>query len=261
MTSPALSIYEGRVVHRRLRPKDHLLSYRVFSMLIDLDRLPQADAVSRLFRVNRAGVLSFLEKDHGDGRRTGLRDWVAEQVAAAGLVSDELRIRVLCYPRILGYVFNPLTVYFCSDADGRTRAILYQVNNTMGERHTYVIPTDDDGTQPLKHACDKAMYVSPFTPMDCRYDFSIKPPSEDVCVTIRQSDGNGPILNASFAGRAVEAKAVTILRTLLRHPLMTLKVIAGIHLEALRLWRKGVPVFRHEPQRRGTVSIVPKRST
>ncbi len=257
MTSPALSIYEGQVVHRRLRPKAHKLNYRVFSLLIDLDRLVEANRVSRLFSINSWGVLSFLERDHGDGRETGLKAWVLTQIAEAGVSTDGIRVQVLCYPRFFGYVFNPLTVYFCTDLDGRTRAMLYQVNNTMGERHTYVIVTRGDDNPTLRHACDKAMYVSPFTPMESRYAFSIKPPAGDVCVAIRQSDGDGPLLDASFTGRFVAASPRTILSTLLRHPLMTLKIIGGIHYEALRLWQKGVPVFHHEPQQKGTVSIVP----
>jgi len=257
MTMPALSIYEGQVVHSRLRPKTHKLNYRVFSLLIDLDRLQEANSVSRLFRVNGWSVLSFLEKDHGDGRKSGLKNWVLSQLAKAGLPTEGIRVQVLCYPRFFGYVFNPLTVYFCTDSDGRTRAMLYQVNNTMGERHTYVIVTQEDDKPTLRHTCDKAMYVSPFTPMQSRYAFSIKPPGEDVCVAIRQSDGDGPLLDASFTGTVVNATPATLVSTLLRHPLMTLKVIGGIHYEALRLWRKGVPVFRHEPQQKGTVSIVP----
>ena len=257
MSTDTGAIYSGKVVHRRLRPKAHLLSYRVFSLLLDLDRLNDIEGRQSVLRINRFGVLSFLERDHGDGSGN-LRRWVDDRLLDAGFNPLFLRVRVLCYPRILGYVFNPLTVYFCEDAAGTTRVILYQVNNTFGERHTYVVPVAEPHT-PIRQTCDKAMYVSPFTPMDCRYDFAVVPPGDDVGVTIRQSDADGPLLNASFTGTHRSLTTGNLLVALARHPLMTLKVIAGIHYEAFRLWRKGVPYFSHTPQQRGEVSIVGPR--
>lgn len=259
MTGDFGAIYTGRVVHRRLRPKAHLMEYRVFSLLLDLDRLDEIAGQQSILKINRWGLLSFLERDHGDGSGS-LRPWVDLQLGEAGFDAAALNVRVLCYPRILGYVFNPLTVYFCDDDSGRTRVILYQVNNTYGERHTYVLPVEAGMEQapvaPIHQACNKAMYVSPFTPMDCRYDFSILPPNDKVCVVIRQSDEKGPLLNASFTGVREDLSTRKLISAMLRHPLMTLKVIAGIHYEAFRLWRKGIPYFSHKPQQRGDVSIM-----
>ncbi|MGH8483171.1 MAG: DUF1365 domain-containing protein, partial [Pseudomonas sp.] len=116
----ASAIYTGRVVHQRLRPKRHRLRYRVFSLLLDLDELPSLSL--RWLKVNRPGLLSFREADHGDGGP--LRPWVAAQLAEAGMVADG-PVRMLCYPRMLGYVFNPLTVYFCHGRDGALAAIIY----------------------------------------------------------------------------------------------------------------------------------------
>lgn len=249
-------IYSGLVVHRRVRPKAHLLRYRVFTLLLDLDRLDEIGKGLKSLAINRPGLLSFRESDHGDGRARGLRQWVDARLAEAGVAAHGLRVRVLCYPRILGYVFNPLTVYFCSRADETLAAVLYQVNNTMGERHTYVIPVSAGDTPPFRQRCDKAMYVSPFTPMQSSYAFTTVPPDGDVCIVIKQGDADGLLLTASFAGQAAPLSDATLIRAVLRHPLMTLKIIAGIHLEAFRLWRKGVPVFRHQPQPGGEVSIV-----
>ncbi|MBO6519805.1 MAG: DUF1365 domain-containing protein [Rhodospirillales bacterium] len=254
MTTAPGAIYTGHVVHRRLRPKRHLLNYRVFSLLLDLDRLDEVEATQSVLRINRWGVLSFHERDHGNGQGR-LRSWVDARLREAGYDPALLRVRVLAYPRILGYVFNPLTVYFCDDEDGATRIIMYQVNNTFGERHTYVVPAAP-GPLPIRQSCDKAMYVSPFTPMDCRYDFSVVPPSDGIAVSIHQSDSDGPLLNASFAGRRERLTSGRLCAAIVRHPLMTLKVIAGIHYEAFRLWRKGVPYFSHEPQKRGEVSVI-----
>ena len=256
MIMDSCAIYNGIVVHRRLKPKAHLLKYKVFSLLLDLDSLGAIDADPVPLAVNRFGFLSFYESDHGDQRKAGLKSWVLEQLSKTDIDTADIRVRVLCYPRFLGYVFNPLTVFFCEDARGETVAILYQVKNTMGESHTYIIPIESGAARPFKHGCDKAMYVSPFTPMDSSYAFNIVPPGNDICVSIQQSDSDGPLLNASFTGKYATLNAPNLRRAILRHPLMTIKVIAGIHLEALKLWRKGVPFFRHTPQPGADTSVI-----
>jgi len=256
MTIDGCAIYNGTVVHRRLKPKSHLLKYQVFSLLLDLDALESIDLAAIPLAVNRFGFLSFYESDHGDGRATGLKSWVMEQLSKTELNTADVRIRVLCYPRFIGYVFNPLTVFFCENKNGETIAILYQVKNTMGESHTYVMPIEANASLPLKHECEKAMYVSPFTPMESSYSFNIVPPGDDICVSIQQSDDEGPLLNASFIGKFAAFDRTNLRHAILRHPLMTIKVIAGIHLEALKLWRKGVPVFRHTPQPGADTSII-----
>lgn len=250
------AIYNGTVVHRRLKPKNHLLKYNVFSLLLDLDALDLIDKNKAPLAINRFGFLSFYESDHGDGRGKGLKTWVIEQLFRAGIDNADIRVRVLCYPRFIGYVFNPLTVFFCETQDHKTIAILYQVKNTMGESHTYIIPIEPDAKAPLKHECDKAMYVSPFTPMESSYAFSIVPPGDGICVSIQQLDEDGPILNASFTGKRAVFNRSNLRHAILRHPLMTMKVIASIHLEALKLWRKGVPFFRHTPQPGADTSII-----
>lgn len=236
------AIYEGIVVHTRLRPRRHKLSYRVFSLLLDLDDLDRPSRC-RLLGLNQPGILSFQERDHGDGPQGGLRGWVMDRLAAHGIRLALPRIEVLCYPRLFGYVFNPLTVYFCADG-GQLRAIIYEVCNTFGERTSYVMKaTWRDGV--VEHSRDKGLYVSPFAPMEARYHFRIMPPGDEVQLHIDESDADGLFLKAGFAGRRVPLTDGTLLRLLLGYPLMTLKVIVAIHWEALKLWRKGVPVFRH----------------
>ena len=149
MTIDNCAIYTGAVVHRRLKPKPHLLKYNVFSLLLDLDALEAIDKNKAPLSINRFGFLSFYESDHGDSRGTGLKTWVFEQLLRAGINDPDIRIRVLCYPRFMGYVFNPLTVFFCEDHEGQTVAILYQVKNTMGETHTYIIPIEADSKLPI----------------------------------------------------------------------------------------------------------------
>lgn len=247
------AIYTGHVVHVRHRPKRHRLRYRVFSMLLDLDELPGLSRRLRLFGFNRRAVFSFRETDHGYGEAGRLRSWVADRLGEAGLRLADIRVSVLCYPRIFGYVFNPLTVYFCRDGEGVLRAILYEVSNTFHERHTYVIPVVGDGETVL-HACDKALYVSPFLSMDCRYRFRIAPPAERVMISIDEEEGGESVLFASFAGLREPMTDAVLARRLFTHPLMTLKVIAAIHWEALKLWLKGVRYHRHRPARETVTS-------
>ncbi|AYD01592.1 DUF1365 domain-containing protein [Neorhizobium sp. NCHU2750] len=242
------SLYTGDVVHTRQRPKAHSLRYSVFSLLIDLDELADLDRSLKLFSVDRRGLFSFWQKDHGSGSGTGLKAWVAGQLADAAIETDGLRVRMLCYPRIFGYVFNPLTVYFCYGRDDVLRAIIYEVCNTFHERHSYIIPVTGSGTakdEPVSHSCGKDLYVSPFVPMDCRYDFSIRPPSDRVRIAIRESDDNGMLLYAMFQGERKPLTDRTLALAFFRYPLMTVKVTAAIHWEALRLWLKRVPVYRH----------------
>lgn len=240
------AIYAGEVVHQRHRPKAHRLRYRVFSLLLDIDRIEAMGQALKLFSVNGAGVFSLRDSDHGAGTIGGLRPWAEALLAEAGIAGQGLKIEMLCYPRIFGYVFNPLTVYFCSDRDGAVRAILYEVCNTFHERHTYVIPVAPDQTGPVQQSCDKALYVSPFIPMEARYHFRINPPGEKVQVAINETDVEGDLLYAAFTGKREALTDRGLLKALFRYPLMTLKIMGAIHWEALRLWAKGNPVFMHE---------------
>lgn len=236
------ALYAGHVVHARLRPRRHKLRYRVFSLLLDLDEVEDLSRRLKLFGHNRAAVFSFHDKDHGDGSGN-LRQWVLDQLGKSGIRLSQPRITMLCYPRILGYVFNPLTVWFCSEGD-ELRAVLYEVHNTFHERRTYVIPVAAGATV-IEQQCAKELYVSPFVPMDCAYAFHIVPPAEKVAVSIDETDGEGLLLKASFAGTRQPLTDGTLVRALFAYPLMTLKVWGAIHWEALKLWAKGVPVFQH----------------
>lgn len=242
----ASAIYEGPVVHERLRPRRHRLSYRVFSLLLDLDELTALDNTHKVFGFNRWSLLSFWNRDHGDGSGKPLRPWIEGQLMEAGLHPDGGPIRVLCYPRILGYAFNPLTVYYCYGRDGTPTAILYEVGNTFGERHTYVIPVEDATRPVIRQSCDKAFYVSPFLPMECSYHFRMVVPGSSAIIAIRQEDEDGLVFAASFNGHRSEFSTETLLRALARYPSMIFKIIAGIHWEAFRLWLKRLPIYRHQ---------------
>lgn len=242
------AIYVGHVVHQRHRPKAHFLRYRVFSLLIDLDDLPKLDGL-RWFAHNRAGLFSFRDSDHGENG--DLRGWARAQLHNHGLPAPA-RVRLLCYPRILGYVFNPLTVWYCEDADGAPLATIYEVHNTFGERHAYVLPAE--GQQQV----DKAFYVSPFIDMNCQYAFRLAPPDERILVSINETQDGAPLLYAAFTGKRQDFSDATLLKLFFTHPLMTLKVTASIHWEALRLLAKGIKVRWHKGRKKGAPERAPK---
>lgn len=234
------ALYVGSVVHRRLRPRSHRLRYRVFSLLLDIDELPSLERSLRLFSVSKFGLFSFRLGDHLSGTGEDLRGELEAIMRGAGMEPDGGPIRLLTMPRILGYSFNPLSIYFFHRADGALRAILYEVNNTFGQRHSYFFPIAQTGQNVLRHACEKAFYVSPFMPMEMTYAFRIEEPGERYKISIVVGDGDGPTLTAvqSLTRRPLTDRE--LLRVFFTHPLMTLKVIAGIHYEALLIWLKGV---------------------
>ena len=235
------ALYLGSVVHRRLRPKRHYLRYAAFWMLLDLDEIGDLDRRLVLFSRGRFNAMSFFDTDHGEETREPLRRQVERHLAAAGIALDGGAIRLLCMPRIFGYGFNPLSIYFCYRRDGVLAALLYEVRNTFGERHSYLIAVGQaaaaGGT--IRQSCDKCFYVSPFIDMGLRYHFRVAPPQRTVSVVVSAGDAEGPTIIASLAGRREPLTDATLLRLQLRVPFLTLKVVAAIHWHALRMWLKG----------------------
>ena len=240
-------LYHARVMHKRLRPFVHRFDYRVFTLLLDIDELPDLDRRLRGFSYNRANLLSFWDRDHGPRDGTPLRPWIEGHLARAGIDIAGGPVRLLCFPRLLGYVFNPLSIWFCNHPTQGLQAILYEVRNTFGESHSYLIPVaaDQRDGRPIVQACDKRFYVSPFIEMESDYRFRLREPDERLSVLIRQAVREGEILLATMTGRRVPLTATSLLRAAIAFPLMTQKVIVAIHWQALRLWLKGArPVPR-----------------
>lgn len=231
-------------MHRRFRPLLHRFRYRAFWLLLDLEEL---DVLSRklwFFSYNRFNLLSLHDTDHGDGSGSSIRDQVLRHLSKAATELSGGTIRLLCMPRILGYSFNPISIYFCQRSDGSLAAMLYEVHNTFAERHTYLIPVGSEaGT--IHQRCDKAFYVSPFLDMKMRYDFSLRPPGEHIAIAIRASQSDRPVMTACLMGTRKPLTDASLLRAFLMIPALTLKVTAAIHWEALRLWLKGLRLHNH----------------
>jgi DUF1365 family protein len=251
----ASAIYRGTVAHRRLRPRQHALKYRAFWMLFDLDELPPLSGSLKLFSHNRFNLFSFYDRDHGDSSGASLRGWVEGHLKTAGIADDGGPIRLLCLPRILGYAFNPISVYFCYARDSTLNAILYEVNNTFGQRHSYLIAVAPGAGRTITQSCAKRLYVSPFNDMDMSYAFKVQPPAVSVTVGVDALDPAGLMLTTSLTGRRHDFTDAAMVSTFLHHPLLTLKVIAGIHWEALLLWLKGMKITQRPPQPDQPVSI------
>jgi DUF1365 family protein len=245
-------LYRGRIMHHRRLPFEHRFVYRVFSLLLDLDELPILGRHLRLLSVDRPNLLSFHQRDHGPRDGSPLLPWALARLAEKGVVPERPRIRLLCFPRILGYVFDPLSIYFGYDGE-RLVGVVYEVKNTFGEQTTYVLPAAPrhDLRIPVAHGCPKSFYVSPFIPMQAHYAFRFREPGERLAFAIRETVAEGTQLVASHTGERRPLEDRELLRCLLRDPLMTLKVIGGIHWEAARLWLKGARYFPREvePQR------------
>jgi hypothetical protein len=235
------ALYFGEVMHARLKPIGHRFRYRVMSLLIDLDRLAAADRRSPLFGVNRAALYSFNEADHGERDGSSLRLYVQKRAAAHGIELAGGRVLLLCYPRLLGFTFNPLSVYFCYRADGALALMIYEVRNTFGDIHAYVLPVrpGEISAAGVRQEQDKLFYVSPFIEMAMRYRFRVSPPRERVTLRILETDREGPLLAATFSGVRRDLTTAALSRAFFALPLLTFKIVAAIHWQALRLWLKG----------------------
>lgn len=252
----ASCLYRGAVVHRRLRPFAHRFRYRVFWLYLEIDEIPALVRRIPWFSHNRFNMTAFYDRDHGPGDGGALRPWLEQRLSGAGISEPLGSARLLCFPRLFGFVFNPLSVWYCFDRAGRPLAILYEVSNTFGERHGYLIPwAADPSATAVNQACAKRFFVSPFFPATGRYRFALTLPAGAMTLSILYDTAEGTALCAWQRGRRENLSAGTLARALLLYPLMTLKVIGAIHWQALRLWLKGARLQTRPPAPADAVTV------
>ena len=247
-------IYSGNVVHKRFKPKVHYFKYKVFSLLIDLSEIESLEKNLKIFSFNKFNIISFYNKDHGARDGSSIKDWVINNLKKNNIDTSDIKIKLLCYPRIFGYVFNPLSVFYIYDKNLNLISILYEVKNTFGEQHTYIFKTDITHNL-LQHMCKKKFHVSPFIEMNCIYFFRILKPGNKISVIIDQNDKDGKILYASQDGVKSELTNVNLIKSYLKHPLMTFKIILAIHFEAFRIWTKGIKFIERKFKIKNNITI------
>lgn len=234
-------VVNGRVMHRRRHPVENRFVYPVFYLLINTEELHSLD--SWIFGVNRRRPLSFYFADHGDG--SDPRSWVREQLQKSGIEDCPGPIWVQTFPRVFGYVFNPVSFWYCSREDGSVGAILAEVNNTFGERHSYVLTPDPVTGRFEDVDAFKKMYVSPFYPVSGSYRFNFNVDRDKPRVHIDYYDQGRLQLNTAIWGSSRPLTRAALLNALVRQPLLTMGVMARIHWQALRLWIKGIAFHNH----------------
>ena len=247
-------IYTGNVIHKRFKPKVHFFNYSVFSFLIDLSELDLMNNNLRIFSYNKFNIVSFYNKDHGPRDGSSLRKWVIENLQKNSIEAEGIQIKLLCYPRIFGYVFNPLSVFYIYNKNSELISILYEVKNTFGEQHTYIFKTKKNENL-IQHICKKKFHVSPFIKMDCIYFFRLLKPGNRVSVIIDLQDQEGKILYASQDGEKSELNNKNLIRSYIKHPLMSFKIIVAIHFEAFKLWSKGIKFIKKKIKVKNNITI------
>ena len=245
-------IYNGEVTHTRFKPVRHFLKYKTFSLLIDLDEINLLDKSIGIFSHNKFNIFSFYDKDHGDRDGGNLKDWVISNLNKFQIKENITNIKVLCYPRILGYVFNPLSIFYCYEKD-KLVAIFYEVKNTFNEQHTYIFKIKNN--EEIIQKCKKKFYVSPFMDMETFYNFKLLNPKDKLSVFIKQTDADGTILTATQTGDKKEFSFKQLAINFIKYPLMTIKIISSIHYEALLLWKKGAIYRKRDVKLKNNLSF------
>tara|TARA_B110001454_G_scaffold208826_1_gene221712 strand:+ start:75 stop:845 length:771 start_codon:yes stop_codon:yes gene_type:complete len=247
-------IYSGQITHKRLRPKKHFFSYKTFSLLIDLNEIQKIEKKISFFSCNKFNILSFYNIDHGPRDGRSITKWVQQILSKIKINIDGGKIKLFCYPRFFGYVFNPLSIFYCYNKNLVLKAVLYEVKNTFNEQHTYVFRSKPSSNLIL-HKCNKKFYVSPFIKMKTFYNFRLSKPKNSINILIKQADSEGLLLIAHQTGKRINLNSKNLLYQFLKHPLMSFKIIGAIHFEAFRLWTKGVKLVRKKINIKNNLSL------
>ena len=252
-STPALSLWRGQTVHARYTPFEQRFTYRLFLIDVDIDRLSDAAEQSVIFSVNRPGLFSFYTKDHGAKKKAvPLRDWAVAQFDKAKVSLDGGPIRLVTFPRHLFYKFAPLSLWYGYSPTGELRGIIYEVNNTFGDTHSYVAAARDGRN---RHESDKNFHVSPFFDVTGKYRFTLRVPTDKLDVIVESLKDGARLHFANIKARRQKASTGAPLKTALTMQFSTLLVTAGIHWEAVKLWRRGAG-YRSRPSPPSTESTL-----
>jgi DUF1365 family protein len=227
------------VAHTRLRPFRRRFHYPVCSLLLDLDELPHLDRTLQLFSHDRWNCFSFFTRDYGPADGSSLQGWFEDHLQRAGLPLTGGSVRILCFPRLFGFAFNSLSAWMYHDTTGHLRAVLYEIRNPFGQRHSYLFPVDAPvaGDFTVTHHCRKAFFISPRVPMDVSYDFTLRVVGSTVAVTMNAADDEGYVLLTSLTGRRVPLEDANLGEILWRFPLFTFWTYLGIWWQGLQIGR------------------------
>ena len=248
------AIYEGRVRHRRYQPVGHIFSYRLFMMYVDLDEVSTLFENRWCWSVDRTNLASFKRTDHVGDPHTPLDESIRQLVEARTGNRPTGPIRLLTHLRYFGYVFNPVSFYFCYDpSDEHVDTIVAEITNTpWGERHCYVLGPEDNRAcgRRKRYQLDKVFHISPFIDMDVAYDWRFTEPTSQLAIHMENLREGKPFFDATMKLERREISGAALARVLIQYPMMTAKVIAAIHWQALKLWAKGVPFYVHPKKRK-----------
>ena len=254
MKSFSSCIYSGSITHKRIKPKKHFFSYKTFSLLINLNEINKIEKNIKFFSYNKFNILSFYDVDHGPRNGKPIEKWVKKVLIKSKINISGITIKLLCFPRFFGYVFNPLSIFYCYDKNSKLKAVLYEVKNTFNEQHTYIFKVSKKSNFIL-HKCNKKFYVSPFIEMKTFYNFRLSKPANNINIIIKQTDSGGPLLIAKQVGKKINLNSHNLLYQFLKHPLMSFKVIVAIHFEAFRLWTKGIKLVKKNIKMKNNLSL------
>ena len=249
-------LFYGEVIHKRFKPFIHLFKYKVFSILLDYDEIESIQNNFRFFSYNKFNLLSFNDIDHGYRNGKSLKDFVLFELNKNNIKFNNLKIKILCFPRIFGYVFNPLSVIYCY-SENNLFSIFYEVKNTSHEQHTYIFfNIKNDKNSIYEHSCKKKFYVSPFLKIEGYYNFRVNEPVKNLSVIINEYlDDHTKILFASQNGNKLTLNSKNLYKLLLKFPLLTFKIMYSIHWQALKLWIKGAKFYSRIPKKNDTKSF------
>ena len=238
MKLPTNCIYKGTLMHHRLVPREHKFTYNIFYTFINVDDLDHLKKKYTFFSYNHFNIFSIYDSDHGFRNKKTIKFWLKNILKKIGIKQMNTKIFLLTMPRIFGYAFNPLSIFFCYDLKGNIKAIIYEVKNTFNEQHCYVFKIKDSFSKKIifKHTCQKKFHVSPFLDMKAKYNFTISKPGKNFNSSINMQKKETNIFLAMLKCKYQKINLKNLIFLLIKYPFLTIKVVLAIYYEAIKLF-------------------------